>query len=196
VSSEGFSSRDLAALELPGAPSSHQGWEKHAKVNGWEVREHRGRGRGGKTIEFIPPAPLADLIRRHVSGETLTVEEVRRVLGVNRRVARKAKGDAERPVTRASSAARRYAAGELADARFSAWLMSRVMARATQTSAMDEQQLLDCHELAMRVLMLLTDHDRVTLASIASRPEVADRAIDFVIEARRSTSPTSGDSRT
>ena len=43
MSSEGFSSRDLAALELPGAPSSHQGWEKHAKVNGWEVREHRGR---------------------------------------------------------------------------------------------------------------------------------------------------------
>lgn len=72
-----FTTKQLASLGLPGTPSTAEGWRGIVIGEAWEYNEHPGRGRGGLRREYIPPAPLLDVIRRHLRGETVTEEEVR-----------------------------------------------------------------------------------------------------------------------
>ena len=57
-----YSCAELAALKLPGLPTSCQGWEKTVKREGWEFSEHKSRGRGGIRREYTPPTKIARLI--------------------------------------------------------------------------------------------------------------------------------------
>ncbi len=182
---EGFSTRQLAAMKLPGAPGSHQGWEKHAVTHGWEIREHPGRGRGGIVREFMPPPALAALIARHQAGAKVSMAEVRNVLG---------KGDASgtarrQPKSKPATAALKRATGrDLNGARFAAWLMARLIADEKNTMA-DEQLQLDRHELALRALMLVAESERCALATLRDHPDIVDLAIKLAVAVKPSPSP-------
>lgn len=72
-----FTTRQLADLRLPGAPSSAEGWRGIALSEGWLCLEHPGRGRGGVRRQYVPPQPLLKLILRHLRGEPVSEEDVR-----------------------------------------------------------------------------------------------------------------------
>ena len=57
-----YSCAELAALKLPGHPTSCQGWEKVVKRENWEFNEHKSRGRGGIRREYAVPAKIARLV--------------------------------------------------------------------------------------------------------------------------------------
>lgn len=176
----GFSTRQLAALRLAGAPGSHQGWEKHAVTHGWEIRTHPGRGRGGMTREFIPPAPIAGLIARHQAGEKVGAEEVRLAMG-KKSLAGSARGRRTGSARRPSI--KRQAAADFTQSRFSAWLMGRLLNRRNQ-GAIDSALQLDRHELALRILMLVVERGGGRLADLVDNPEIADLALDLAFTAR------------
>lgn len=183
---EGFSSRELVELGLPGAPRSHQGWEKHAQSKGWEIREHAGRGRGGKVLEFVPPPPLASLIDRHLGGEVLSVAEVRAVLA----------GAPDH--TRLASAPVRAQARVVVSlsnplqSRFAAWLMQRLIANVAGRGDLDESQLLDCHDLTSQLLLLAAERERMSLMTVMERPELAQSAVELALAAKGLTLKSSG----
>jgi hypothetical protein len=176
----GFSTRELAALRLPGAPTSHQGWDKYALTRDWEIRHHHGRGRGGVVREFIPPAALAALIARHQAGEVLSEEEVRRVMTLPER---KDKSSSRISTVRHTTPGPRER-DDLTTARFSAWLMGRLITRMP-VAALDERQQLDCHELALRLLLTISNYEGMSLASLMERAGVVDRVIDLVVTIKR-----------
>lgn len=181
---EGLSTRQLAALKLPAAPGSHQGWEKHAITHGWEIREHPGRGRGGIVREFIPPPALATLIAQHQAGKKVRAEEVHLAMGKTATGAavRRPKAGPER---KAASASKR-ADKDFSQTRFSAWLMARMMNHAGNASA-DGRLQLDRQELALRVLILVAEQARCGLAALVDHMDIVDRAINLAITAKPET---------
>lgn len=181
----GFSTRQLAALKLPGAPGSHQGWEKHAVTHGWEIREHPGRGRGGIVREFMPPPELADVIARHQAGKKLSVEDVRKAMG---KPVVPGGAPLGRSAGRTPSAVKKAAKADLGAARFAAWLMARMMAHPGNATAAERQQL-DRHELALRLLMLVAENERCALASLKDHPGIVDHAIDLAMTAKADAAP-------
>ena len=64
-----FTCSKLAALRLPGYPTSRQGWDKIVKALGWEFTEHHGKGRGGIRREYIPPPDVMALIQARQRGD-------------------------------------------------------------------------------------------------------------------------------
>ena len=76
---ERFSCSELASLRLPGAELSERGWRKVVEREGWPFVEVQAQGgKAGVKREYTPPAPLLALIQRHLRGEEVTEEEVRR----------------------------------------------------------------------------------------------------------------------
>lgn len=67
--SQGFTTRELAAMKLPGYPGTPQGWDKLVKTRGWAYVESHGRGRGGVRREYIPAADVLALIEAVRRGE-------------------------------------------------------------------------------------------------------------------------------
>lgn len=67
--SNGFTTKQLADLALPGCPKTSQGWDKRVKNEGWGFAVIRGRGRSGERREYIPPPDIATLIDKHQRGE-------------------------------------------------------------------------------------------------------------------------------
>lgn len=184
---EGFSTRQLAAMKLPGAPGSHQGWEKHAVTHEWEIREHPGRGRGGIVREFMPPPALAALIARHQAGAKVSLTDVRSALGkaaTPGAVRKQPKGRS------ASSAVKGATRRDLRGARFAAWLMARLMAAETNATV-DEQLQLDRHELALRVLMLVAESEKCALATLRDHLDIVDHAITFAVVVKPAPDPRS-----
>lgn len=57
-----FPVHDLAAMNLPGMPTTRQGWHLLVKTQKWEFVETHGRGRGGVRREYIPPPEVMALI--------------------------------------------------------------------------------------------------------------------------------------
>lgn len=53
---------ELAALRLPGYPTSRQGWHNIAKHEGWVFNETKGQGRCGVKREYLPSVKVAQLI--------------------------------------------------------------------------------------------------------------------------------------
>jgi transposase InsO family protein len=72
---------ELAALALPGLPSTRQGWETLAERDGWadvaaKVRTRTGRGGGLEYhIDLLPPAALAALAARVVGKVSVADED-------------------------------------------------------------------------------------------------------------------------
>lgn len=64
-----FTTRELAAMKLPGYPGTSQGWDKLVRVRGWPFIESHGRGRGGVRREFMPPEEVLKLIEAVQHGE-------------------------------------------------------------------------------------------------------------------------------
>jgi len=182
---EGFSTRQLAAMKLPGAPGSHQGWEKHAVTHGWEIREHPGRGRGGIVREFMPPPAMAALIAKHQSGGKVSPTEVQNALGKlapRTKVRRQGKGKSP------SASVKGVSARDMSAARFAAWLMARVMAH-NPSAAADELLQLDRHELALRVLMQVADSEKCALATLRDHLDIVDHAIALAVAVKPATAP-------
>jgi len=62
-----YSCAELAAMQLPGLPTTKMGWANTVKTGGWEGRKRTGRGGG---IEYTPPPRIAKLIAaRHAIKE-------------------------------------------------------------------------------------------------------------------------------
>lgn len=180
---EGFSTRQLAAMKLPGAPGSHQGWEKHAVTHGWEIREHPGRGRGGIVREFMPPPAMAALIAKQLAGAKVSPTEVQNALGkpaTRNKVRRQAKGKFP------SASVKGVSARDMGAARFAAWLMARVMAHEPSAKA-DELLLLDRHELALRVLMQVAETEKCALATLRDHLDIVDHAIALAVAVKPAT---------
>ena len=59
-----YTCRELAALKLPGYPTTDEGWRLTVTREGWPCFEHKGRGRGGIRREYAPPPRVAKLIER------------------------------------------------------------------------------------------------------------------------------------
>jgi len=57
-----YSCAELAALKLPGFPTTPEGWAKVVEREGWEYNEHKSRGHGGLRREFLPSIKIAKLI--------------------------------------------------------------------------------------------------------------------------------------
>ncbi len=53
----------LAAMKLPGYPTSARAWYTRVEKEGWNYR----RGPGGIRREYLPPAQVAALIAEHTS---------------------------------------------------------------------------------------------------------------------------------
>ncbi len=60
-----YSCDELAAMKLPGLPSSRQGWDLLVKRDNWPFVEIKSKGRGGIRREYQPPADVLALIQRH-----------------------------------------------------------------------------------------------------------------------------------
>lgn len=65
-----YSCAELAALKLPGYPTTPEGWAKVVEREGWEFNEHKSRGRGGIRREYLPPAKIARLIESRSKIQT------------------------------------------------------------------------------------------------------------------------------
>ncbi len=78
-----LSANDLAALELPGMPSTKGAWLEYAEREGWFARKDKLRSRSGRGggfefhIELLPPAALAAYVGRHVGQVDLQPEDAR-----------------------------------------------------------------------------------------------------------------------
>lgn len=64
-----FTCAQLAMLELPGYPTSRQGWDKLVKEKVWSFEEFKGKGRGGIRREYTPPLDVMALIEARQRGE-------------------------------------------------------------------------------------------------------------------------------
>lgn len=62
--------RELAAMSLPGYPSTDRAWLNLVKRDEWRFREVQGKGRGGVHREYIPPPSVMALIEARRRGET------------------------------------------------------------------------------------------------------------------------------
>ena len=60
-----YSCDELAAMKLPGLPSSRQGWDLLVKRDNWPFVKIKSKGRGGIRREYQPPADVLALIQRH-----------------------------------------------------------------------------------------------------------------------------------
>lgn len=77
-----FTCLELSAVGLPGMPTTEQGWGKLVARELWQfVEVHAKGGKKGVKREYTPPPALLELIRRHLRGEPVTEEEVRRARG-------------------------------------------------------------------------------------------------------------------
>ncbi len=54
--------KELAAIGIPGFPSTERACLDLVKREGWEWKEIKGKGRGGVRREYIPPARIAFII--------------------------------------------------------------------------------------------------------------------------------------
>ena len=176
MTKEGFSTRQLAAMRLPGAPESHQGWEKHAVTHGWEIRQHPGRGRGGMVREFIPPQQLAAIIERHCAGETIDEREVSEAMG---KAPRKSITATKNALPKRRGSPQKTDDNHLGEARFLAWLMGRLLSRSKASESIQ----LDRHELALRILLAIGRQQGWRIESFLDRPEIVDQTIDLAISA-------------
>jgi len=59
-----YSCAELAALKLPGFPTTERRWRDLVEREGWEYNEHKSRGRGGIRREYLPPIKIARLIEQ------------------------------------------------------------------------------------------------------------------------------------
>lgn len=67
-----YSASELAALNLPGLPTTRQAWEYRAQREAWAVQEVRARGgRGGIKKEYLVPAEVQDTIRQQLAKQLL-----------------------------------------------------------------------------------------------------------------------------
>lgn len=57
-----YSAAELAAMKLPGYPTTRQGWFRIVKRESWEFKELKGPGRGGICREYAVPTKVAILI--------------------------------------------------------------------------------------------------------------------------------------
>lgn len=74
-----FTCLELSSIGLPGLPSSEQGWGKLVARESWEFVEVPAKGgKRGTKREYFPPPELFELMRRHLRGEVVTEDEVRR----------------------------------------------------------------------------------------------------------------------
>lgn len=65
-----FPVHELAAMNLPGMPTTRQGWHLLVKTKKWPYIETHGRGRGGIRREYIPPPEVMALIESQQRGDT------------------------------------------------------------------------------------------------------------------------------
>lgn len=115
-----FTTTELAAMRLPGKPTTRQGWDSLVQDAQWEFKEVRGRGRGGKRREFIPPPEMAELIRRHLEAGATPEDRARSAVATasaegpegNNRVRPGRAGGAQSPVTAAAGSGKTAAAIE------------------------------------------------------------------------------------
>lgn len=70
-----FTCAQLAELQLPGYPTSRQGWDKIVKEKAWPFEEFHGKGRGGIRREYVPPPEIMALIEAHQRGKSLPEPE-------------------------------------------------------------------------------------------------------------------------
>ena len=77
-----YSCAELAAMQLPGFPTSRQGWEKIVDRDNWEFTETKSRGRGGIKREYTPPTQIAKLIaaRQHIHADGSAAKAARAMM--------------------------------------------------------------------------------------------------------------------
>jgi len=64
-----YSAVELAALQLPGFPSTRQAFECRAEKNGWAFVEVKSRGRNGSRREYVPSNDVMDAIRHKAAAQ-------------------------------------------------------------------------------------------------------------------------------
>lgn len=69
TTSEYFSARQLAEIEIPGYPATARRFKDLADRDGWTYRDIPSPGRGGIRREYQPPAHVLALIRARQAGE-------------------------------------------------------------------------------------------------------------------------------
>lgn len=62
-----FSCAELAKMELPGLPTTSQGWIDLVQRENWPFAEYKSRGRHGKTKKYQPPQNILALIQKFLS---------------------------------------------------------------------------------------------------------------------------------
>ncbi|MDD5391163.1 MAG: DDE-type integrase/transposase/recombinase [Gallionellaceae bacterium] len=74
-----YSCAELAAMKLPGLPTTPRAWLDIAKNEGWEGQKRAGRGGG---FEYTPPAKIAKLIaaRHHLKADGHAAQAARTVM--------------------------------------------------------------------------------------------------------------------
>ena len=134
--------------------------------------------------EFIPPPELAVVIAQHQAGKKLSTEDVKKAMG---KPAPHRGGVLGGSPVRASAAGGKAAKADLGATRFAAWLMARMMAHPGNAKAA-ESQLLDRHELALRLLLLVAENERCALGSLKDHPDIVDLAVNLAMAAKADAS--------
>lgn len=182
-----FTTRQLADLRLPGAPSSAEGWRGIALSEGWLCLEHPGRGRGGIRRQYVPPQPLLRLILRHLRGEPVSEEDVRAARA--RVVTRLNTGSAQAGGVADDSGRQHYQAhASGADQAVERELTLRLGLLTHETDWLpDDLDLAARSALALRAYAALDGAcgDEAALAAIAARPTALELALRLAWEASR-----------